>query len=304
MWRGPGGVGFSAAAGVRWLAGKGPGGVGYTGEGNGGNNKNIKKRREKRQKQERAVAETAQAQLHRTLAKEIEYEREGIKEPALMKPPKGWKRVDIDDFVNRGDEGIIVLRKNFQDHRIDLVASTQLVDTSSEDVSEDDDEEPDAQGASAALLIAVTKLGRGKPLMLECLANQETGCTITSVSVGIDPGVYLSSVYGPITPLYLTYSALWDQELASAGIEAGENHFTEETLDLWNAAKQELENDSSAVKSPDFYELEPAFQEAVQDLIDARVEPKVIDFLMDALEDSEQRAYLLFLESSLTWVKP
>jgi len=195
----------------------------------------------------------------------------------LMIIVQGWHRVDIDDYVSRGDEGIIVVRKNFPDHRVDLVASTQLVDTLPEDMQEDDEEGPpdDAEGASAAMLIVVTKLGRGKPLVLECLANQESGCTITRVGVGIDPNVYISSVYGPTTPLYLTFTALWEEELKSAGIKAGENHYTEEQIDLWNAAKEELQNDPTAVHSPDFYELEPEFQEAVQDLVDSRVEPKV-----------------------------
>jgi len=273
------------------------------------------------------VVETAQAQLHRVLAKELAHEWKGIQETnsAPLEPPKvcdwarsspfimyslwhclglllahsthvffsrtcnmvlmiivqGWHRVDIDNYVNRGDEGIIVVRKNFPDHRVDLVASTQLVDTLPEDMQEDDDEEgppddaDDAEGASAAILIVVTKLGRGKPLVLECLANQESGCTITRVGVGIDPNVYISSVYGPTTPLYLTFTALWEEELNSAGIKAGENHYTEEQIDLWNAAKEELQNDPTAVHSPDFYELEPEFQEAVQDLVDSRVEPKV-----------------------------
>jgi len=284
-------------AGVRWMASKGAGGNKVSGgEGKKGKGKKG------------GVVETAQAQLHRMLTKELANEWKGIQETnsAPLKPPKGWHRVDIDDYVSRGDEGIIVVRKNFPDHRVDLVASTQLVDTLPEDMQEDDEEGPpdDAEGASAAMLIVVTKLGRGKPLVLECLANQESGCTITRVGVGIDPAVYISSVYGPTTPLYLTYTAMWEEELNSAGIKAGENHYTEEQIDLWNAAKEELQNDPTAVHSPDFYELEPEFQEAVQDLVDSRVEPKVIDYLMDALEETEQQAYLSFLESSLTWVKP
>ena len=271
-------LGLPAVAGVRWLAGKG----------------------KAKQAKNKGPATTAGVRLQKTLLKEIDYLHE---ETAALPPPKlpaRWSRVDVDDFVSRGDEGIIVVRKNFPDHRVDVVASTQLVEIASDEVDEDEPMETE----SAAVLVVLTKLGKGKPLFLECLANAQNGLTSMRMSVGIDNAVYLSSVYGPATPLYLTYSALWENEIASAGIENGENRTIDEgELQLWNAAKEAMEEDSSSASWGEVYELEPAFQESLHSILDARVEPALIDYIMLELERQQHAQYVAFLKSSVAWVQ-
>ena len=158
---------------------------------------------------------SCQAQLHRALSKEMQCEVEDMATRNLKPPPPpGWSCVDIDEWVNRGDEGIIVLRRNFAGHRVDIVASPQLIDAEPEEVMDEDDE-PVEEGASAAVLVCITKPGRGKPLVFECLANPD-GLAVARVSVGIHPGVFASEMHGPVTPLYLTYSALWEDEVMGA----------------------------------------------------------------------------------------
>ena len=195
-------------AGVRWLSRSGESGKVKKGAGAGG----------KKGKGKQAPT-SASDKLHQTLVKELAHEFEVMEEthPEKPKPPKGWKRRDIDDFVNRGDEGILALRKKVGQYRVDVVSSTQLImpeddmDMPKEDMDEDDD--LDDEGASVAFLVALTKPGRSKPLVIECVANPTSGCTIMRMSVGIDPLVYISSIYGPVTALYVTYAAMREHEV-------------------------------------------------------------------------------------------
>jgi hypothetical protein len=274
--------GLPGDSSVRWFAGKGKAKQAKKGKG--------------------APPTTAGARLHKTLLKEIDYLHD---ETAALPPPTlpaRWSRVDVDDFVSRGEEGIIVVRKNFVDHRVDVVASTQLIEIESESDEVDEDEPTETE--SAAVLVVLTKLGKGKPLFLECLANAQNGLTTIRMSVGIDNAVYLSSVYGPATSLYLTYSALWENEIANAGIENGANRTIDEgELQLWNAAKEELEEDTSSASWGEIYELDPAFQESLHDLLDARIEPALIDYLLLELERQQHAQYVAFLKSSLDWVQ-
>ena len=255
----------------------------------------------KARKEKGKVTMTAAVQLQKALLKEGDYLREESAALAAPKPPKGWRSVNVDDFVSRGDEGVIVMRKKFSDHRVDVVASTQLIEIASEDIGELDEDDP-AETDSAAILVVLTKVGRGKPFILECLANAESGCTAVRMSVGIDSGVYLSSVYGPATSLYLTYSALWEHEVSTAGIEAGENVMDEDRLQLWHAAKQEMEDDPVCASFSEIHELEPAFQEILHDMVDSRVEPALIDYLMQALQHEQREQYIAFLEGSSKWI--
>ena len=98
-------------------------------------------------------------------------------------------------------------------------------------------------GDSVVVLVAITKLGRGKPLVIETVANEETGLTITRVSVGIDPNANRAQVYGPVTALYVTYSAMWQgmwQDIKRAGVRSGENRMDCQELNLWLASQQVL----------------------------------------------------------------
>ena len=98
-------------------------------------------------------------------------------------------------------------------------------------------------GDSVVVLVAITKLGRGKPLVIETVANEETGLTITRVSVGIDPNANRAQVYGPVTALYVTYNAMWQgmwQDIKSAGVRSGENRMDCQELNLWLASQQVL----------------------------------------------------------------
>ena len=91
-------------------------------------------------------------------------------------------------------------------------------------------------GDSVVVLVAITKLGRGKPLVIETVANEETGLTITRVSVGIDPNANRAQVYGPVTALYVTYSAMWQDQLKRPNLRSGEMDCEE--VKLWLAAQQ------------------------------------------------------------------
>jgi len=132
----------------------------------------------------------------------------------------------------------------------------------------------------------------------ESLANCQTGCTVTRVCVGIDKGVYLSAIYGPMTPLYVTYSAMREHQLDTAGLGPGDNRIDSPTLDLYAAARDEWHDTASAcgIASPPFYQLPTELQEAVQEAVDARVPPAVLEYLMHALEEHEQGHYLSFLQ--------
>ena len=100
-------------------------------------------------------------------------------------------------------------------------------------------------GDSAVVLVAITKLGRGKPLVIETVANSETGFGYRRVSVGIDQNAHLASgsngagqVYGPATALYITYSAMWQDQLKRPNLRSGE--MDSEEVKLWLAAQQVL----------------------------------------------------------------
>ena len=256
----------------------------------------------KKDKGKRKEPLTAAAQLQTALLKEADIVQQESAALPPAKPPKGWSSINADEFVSRGDEGVVVMRKNFSDHRVDIVASTQLIEIAGEEDPGEMDDDP-AETDSAAILVVLTKVGKGKPLVLECLANAETGCTVMRMSVGIDTGVYLSSVYGPATSLYLTYLALWENEVSTAGIEAGETRMTGEQLDLWNAAKQELEDGTDAATFSEIHELHPAFQEILHDIVDSRVEPALIDYLMLELQHQQHLQYRAFLEGSSQWIE-
>ena len=100
-------------------------------------------------------------------------------------------------------------------------------------------------GDSVVVLVAITKLGRGKPLVIETVANSETGFGYRRVSVGIDQNAYLASgsneagqVYGPATALYVTYSAMWQDQLKRPNLRSGE--MDSEEVKLWLAAQKVL----------------------------------------------------------------
>ena len=65
------------------------------------------------------------------------------------------------------------------------------------------------------------------------------------MSVGIDQNAYLASgsngagqVYGPATALYVTYSAMWQDQLKRPNLRSGE--MDSEEVELWLAAQQVL----------------------------------------------------------------
>ena len=252
---------------------------------------------------------SCQAQLHRALSKEMQCEVEDMATRNWKPlPPPGWSCVDIDEWINRGDEGMIVLRGNFAGHRVDIVASPQLIEAEPEEVMDEDDE-PVEEGASAAVLVCITKPGRGKPLVFECLANPGSptcnGLAVARVSVGIHAGVFASEMHGPVTPLYVTYSALWEDEvMGAAGILAHELAPEASDHDPLDAARAELTDDPSAVTSPDLFELEPELQEAFHDLVNAAVSEPVLSYVLDALAEADQANYVNFLSASSEWVKP
>jgi hypothetical protein len=45
---------------------------------------------------------------------------------------QGWKRVDVEEFVTRGDEGIMVLRKQFKVSAKKIKVKRQCVPTSAD----------------------------------------------------------------------------------------------------------------------------------------------------------------------------
>jgi hypothetical protein len=232
----------------RWFSAKGAGGVkGLPVEG--------KNARGKKDKGGGGVKVTAAEALQKWLQKHMEQDIEDIKRTPMLKPPEGWTRINIDEYVNMGEDGIIVLRKAFPDYVVDVVASTQLLETMEEDMIDPEDDENEMEQEEAAIvLVAINKLGRGKPLVIEIIANedtdyaahpQESGLTIRRVSVGIDPNASLAQVYGPMTPLYVTYSAMWEDQLMSAGVRSGEKSEPPPTValgerNLWLAAQQVL----------------------------------------------------------------
>jgi hypothetical protein len=77
----------------------------------------------------------------------------------------------------------------------------------------------------------------------------------------------------------------------------------DEQLDLWNAAKQELEDGTDSATFSEIHELEPAFQEILHDIVDSRVEPALIDYLMLELQHQQHLQYGAFLEGSSQWIE-
>lgn len=297
---------------VRWFSAKGASGGGGVG---GGQNKQGKGKKDGKGKAPASAPQSAADKLHKSLLKEMQHELDGIKEthgPAV-KIPKNWTRVNVDDFVNRGEEGVIAIRRQFPEYRVDIVTSTQLVTEDEDELAiaragaEDDDEDEHdlvPEGPSAAMLVVLTRPGRGTPLVLECLANAESETTIVRVSVGIDQQVYLSSIYGPTTPLYVTYAAMWEQMLRSSGISHGDNKTDVEQLELWQQARKEYEEDSStAATSPHFIELNPEFQEVCQTMVSSLLDNQTVEYLMDAMQEAEEQAYLNFLNRCAECVK-
>jgi hypothetical protein len=124
-----------AAQRSRWFSAKGAGGVkGLPVEG-----KNASGKKDKRG----GVKVTAAEELHKGLLKHVEKDFELIKRKP--RAPHGWTRINIDEYVKRGEEGIIVVRKAFPDYIVDVVASTQLVETMGEDMIDPEDRDNDME---------------------------------------------------------------------------------------------------------------------------------------------------------------
>eukprot|EP00802_Teleaulax_amphioxeia_P017698 Tamp_17863.p1 GENE.Tamp_17863~~Tamp_17863.p1 ORF type:complete len:328 (+),score=64.13 Tamp_17863:86-985(+) len=266
------------------------------------------KKGKKDKKDKGAAAATAADKLYQTLMREVQLVNETPTPP--LQPPTGWERVNVDEYVNRGDEGIIVLRKKYRSHRVDLVASNQLIQEEEDTLDLDEPLDQDDTGSGkAAMLVVLTKPGHAKPLVFECLGNEVHGLRMTRACVGIDDAVFVSAVYGQTTPLYLTFAALWQDELRTAGISHGDNHIDEESLEQYRIARLNHALDSTGVgltwgearRYATSHDMHLAH--ALQDLVDSRVEPEVMEYVMEALQEMDTHAYSSFLQRSADWVK-
>ena len=124
-----------AALSTRWLSAKGAGGVkGLPVEGKNAGGKKGKRG---------GVTVTAAEELHKGLLKHVEKDFEHIKR--TPRAPQGWTRINIDEYVKRGEEGIIVVRKTFPDYIVDVVASTQLVETMDQAMIDMEDRDNDME---------------------------------------------------------------------------------------------------------------------------------------------------------------
>ena len=123
-----------AALSTRWLSAKGAGGVkGLPVEGKNAGGKKGKRG---------GVTVTAAEELHKGLLKHVEKDFEHIKR--TPRAPQGWTRINIDEYVKRGEEGIIVVRKAFPDYIVDVVARP-AVETMDEDMIDPEDRDNDME---------------------------------------------------------------------------------------------------------------------------------------------------------------
>jgi len=235
-------------------------------------------------------------EMREFLRDEIIAEEENHIDPTSVSdgPPSGFKLVPTGKYLAGNDDVVIMLERTYNNERICVVTSTEVVDTPEDDMDEmlEEDEEEDETngydengGLNAMLLIAITKPDQKQPLYFECFFDR-FGVQIIRSHVGLGYSGFMSE-QGTAATLYHTYIGYRTE--ISAGPEAD--------------SLGEYQEEEQAASSPNFEELDDKLQKHFNNMLTERgVNTELCEYLMDVIFTKEHLQYQKFLQRLEQWV--